>query len=650
MQNRSQEPSAQTGPYPPGADRRHERVASRVLGPSREVLRPLPPELQIVSDAGVSLEQILATVLRAPAGVSPLQALFAEDVIAEEPYYRALAERLGCRYYLGSPPFAEDFDTAKGLRCGVAPLAEGYGAPRAVIAPNPAVTARLLEETLSGRLRPKSFVVTSPKRFAALVRAQCPKSVLDNALARFPEILSARSGATGAQVRFVGVVAALAAVFSEISVQSLSMITSTALWIVFMASIVLRSLASVANADEKQPRILSDDELPTYTIIAPVYREADIVQQLVDAFDALDYPRSKLDIKLVVERRDRETLSRLVGLDLPARYEVIIAPPGEPSTKPRALNLALAEARGELLVVYDAEDIPAPGQLRLAASRFAADSAVDCLQARLTVRNSDDNWLSRLFSLEYATLFDLINPGLCALGLPIALGGTSNHFRVSALVAVGAWDEWNVAEDADLGIRLARYGYKVGSLDSDTTEEAPHEFKNWFAQRVRWQKGWMQTCIVHSRKPILFVLDLGVPRACVVTMLIFGAVVSALLWPVFAVSTIWRAFGPQAGPLSQWREAVDVFVYLLACAGVWAVLIPAIVAARQRRLRVGAATFALLPLYYVLISLAAWAAILDLILRPHFWAKTEHGRAGRKPRRPGLLRDSRVRRRLKSGC
>ena len=649
MQNRSQEPSAQTGPYPPGADRRHERVASRVLGPSREVLRPLPPELQIVSDAGVSLEQILATVLRAPAGVSPLQALFAEDVIAEEPYYRALAERLGCRYYLGSPPFAEDFDTAKGLRCGVAPLAEGYGAPRAVIAPNPAVTAQLLEETLSGRLRPKSFVVTSPKRFAALVRAQCPKSVLDNALARFPEILSARSGATGAQVRFVGVVAALAAVFSEISVQSLSMITSTALWIVFMASIVLRSLASVANADEKQPRILSDDELPTYTIIAPVYREADIVQQLVDAFDALDYPRSKLDIKLVVERRDRETLSRLVGLDLSARYEVIIAPPGEPSTKPRALNLALAEARGELLVVYDAEDIPAPGQLRLAASRFAADSAVDCLQARLTVRNSDDNWLSRLFSLEYATLFDLINPGLCALGLPIALGGTSNHFRVSALVAVGAWDEWNVAEDADLGIRLARYGYKVGSLELRHDRGGAARVQELVCATRPLAKGWMQTCIVHSRKPILFVRDLGVPRACVVTMLIFGAVVSALLWPVFAVSTIWRAFGPQAGPLSQWREAVDVFVYLLACAGVWAVLIPAIVAARQRR-RGWRRDLRAVPLYYVLISLAAWAAILDLILRPHFWAKTEHGRAGRKPRRPGLLRDSRVRRRLKSGC
>ena len=214
------------------------------------------------------------------------------------------------------------------------------------------------------------------------------------------------------------------------------MIASAGLWLLFLASIGMRGLASVANPDEKRPRMLSDDELPTYTVVAALYREADVVRQLVDALDALDYPKSKLDIKLVVERRDPQTLTRLLALDLPARYEIVVAPPGAPSTKPRALNLALAEARGELLVVYDAEDIPARGQLRLAASRFAADRAVDCLQARLMVRNPGDSLLSRLFSLEYAALFDLINPGLCALGLPIALGGTSNHFRVSALVAV----------------------------------------------------------------------------------------------------------------------------------------------------------------------------------------------------------------------
>jgi cellulose synthase/poly-beta-1,6-N-acetylglucosamine synthase-like glycosyltransferase len=639
METRSQEPHKQIGPTrAPIPLRPAERLHSRGLLPPRASPRSLPPELQIAADAGVPLDELMAAAASAPAGVSPLQALLAAGVIGEERYYRALAEWLGCGYYLGSPRFAEEFDAPRGLRCGVAPLAAPYGVARAVIAPRAAVAPRLIEMTLTERLRPESFVVTSPQRFAALVRAQRARQVLDHALGRLPGVLSAKSGLMSAQVGFIGLVASLAAALGAVSVDVLSMIASAALWIMFLASIAVRSLASLANGDQKRCRILSDDELPIYTVIAPVYREAGVVRQLVGAFDALNYPKSKLDIKLVVERGDRETLSRLLALDLPARYEVVVAPPGEPTTKPRALNLALAEARGDFIVVYDAEDIPAPGQLRLAASRFAAEPEVDCLQARLTVRNREDSWLSRLFSVEYAVLFDLINPGLCALGLPIALGGTSNHFRVSALVDVGGWDEWNVTEDADLGIRLARYGYKVGALDSDTSEEAPHELKNWFRQRVRWQKGWMQTCIVHSRNPAQFVRDLGAARAVVATVLIFGAVVSALLWPAFAASTLWRAFGPVEGELSRWREASDVFVYLLSFAGIFSILVPMIVAVKQRRLRVAAAAFALLPLYYGLVTLAAWTAIVDLIVRPHFWAKTEHGRAGRKPVRAGVLR------------
>ncbi len=168
-------------------------------------------------------------------------------------------------------------------------------------------------------------------------------------------------------------------------------------------------------------------------------------------------------------------------------------------------------------------------------------------------------------------------------------------------------------------------------MNSDTSEEAPNDFKNWFAQRVRWQKGWMQTCIVHAREPIGFCRDFGALRACAATILIVGALVGALLWPPFALDTLWRAFGPCAALLPRSREAVDVFVYLLACAGIWAVLGPAIVVVRQRRLKVGVGGFALLPLYYALVTLAAWAAIADLIVRPHFWAKTEHGRVRRKP-------------------
>jgi hypothetical protein len=468
-------------------DRRPEREAEADTHPGL-----LPPELEFIVAQGVSRQRLLAFLAAAPSGVRALDALLKEGTLPEEAYYRALARRLGCEYYRGEPPFAEHFDPMKSLKCGVAPLYERGQTVRAVIAPGARSVRGLIEMTRSGRFHPASFALTSPQRFASFVRMRRGEAILDDALGRLPAGLSARTGLSGAQTTMAGLIAALGLALAIANPPVLATCLSAASWVVFLASILLRSMACVADGATSRPRPLTDDELPVYTIVAALFREAEVVGDLVKAFDALDYPKSKLDIKLVVERRDRETLSRILELRLPARYELIVAPPGEPSTKPRALDIVLAVARGELLTVYDAEDEPSSDQLRLAASRFAAERDLDCLQARLAVRNTADSWLSMLFAIEYAVLFDLINPGLAALDLPIALGGTSNHFRVDSLQGAGGWDEWNVAEDADLGIRLARLGYKVGSLDSDTPEEAPHEFANWFGQRVRWEKGWIR--------------------------------------------------------------------------------------------------------------------------------------------------------------
>jgi len=432
---------------------------------------------------------------------------------------------------------------------------------------------------------------------------------------------------TGFQTAAVGIAAILVFFLGVADFEVLCTLLSAVLWLIFSASVMLRSMAAIANGPEVFPSKVTDDELPNYTIVVALYREASVVEDLVKAIDTLDYPKGKLDIKLVVEQRDVETFSRLVELRLPGRYEVIVAPLGKPQTKPRALNIALSSARGDLIVVYDAEDIPASNQLRLAASRFAADKDLDCLQARLAIRNHGESWLSKLFAIEYAILFDVINPGLCALDLPIPLGGSSNHFRVRSLVGVGAWDEWNVTEDADLGVRLARFGYRVKALDSDTWEEAPFEVGNWFRQRVRWQKGWMQTLIVHARRPIFFWRDLGPRRAVAAATLIVGAIFGCLFWPAFAVGTIWRAVTAGQGAMSPWREMSDVFTYILALSGVWTILLPAVIAAKFRRLNVTASVLLLLPVYYLLVSVATWVAMLDLALRPHYWAKTTHGRS-----------------------
>jgi glycosyltransferase XagB len=454
----------------------YDRASSPPHEHADHVGRGLPPELAFLASEGFSSEPLLNAVSAAPQSVAPVDQLLSDGKITEEVYYRALASHLGCQYYSGAPPFARSFDAVKGLRCGVAPLEPRSPGPRMVIAPRAKFVPRLIEATHSGAIRSGSFAVTSPQRFASLVRAHHGSELLDVALGRLPSSLTAREGMTRLQTAALAVAAALALALGVADFDALEAVSSGILWLIFSAAVTLRSMAAVASGPEIHPYDLTDDELPSYTVVVALYRETSVVEHLVKAIDAFDYPKSKLDIKLIVEQRDVETLGRIVELRLPARYEVVVAPSGRPQTKPRALNIALSTARGEFVVVYDAEDIPAPDQLRLAASRFAAEKDLDCLQARLAIRNHNESWLSKLFAIEYAILFDVINPGLCALNLPIPLGGSSNHFRIGSLVGVGAWDEWNVTEDADLGVRLARFGYRVKALDSDTWEEAPYEF------------------------------------------------------------------------------------------------------------------------------------------------------------------------------
>jgi cellulose synthase/poly-beta-1,6-N-acetylglucosamine synthase-like glycosyltransferase len=252
-------------------------------------------------------------------------------------------------------------------------------------------------------------------------------------------------------------------------------------------------------------RRLSDAELPVYTVLAPLHREAAILGQLVRSLAALRYPRHKLDIKLVVESEDHETRTALARCRLPPGFEVIVVPPALPLTKPKALNYALAFARGSLLTVFDAEDIPEPGQLRLAADIFAASGPeIACLQARLAFYNSHENWLARQFAIEYAVLFDLQLPMLSALSCAFPLGGTSNHFRTAALKRVGRWDPYNVTEDADLGFRLARHGYRCRAIAASTHEEANVALANWMQQRARWLKGFLRLVNGHpSRNQII---------------------------------------------------------------------------------------------------------------------------------------------------
>ncbi len=366
--------------------------------------------------------------------------------------------------------------------------------------------------------------------------------------------------------------------------------------------------------------------LPRYTLLVPLYDEAEIAAELIQALKRLDYPAEKLQVLLIIEECDARTRAAVGAVHIPAHMSVVVVPDGTPRTKPRALNYALRRATGDLVVVYDAEDVPEADQLRRAASLLASTPRLGCVQARLNVLNDHETWLTRQFAIEYTVLFDCILPTLDRLGLPVPLGGTSNHFSKTVLEEVGGWDPFNVTEDADLGIRLARTGWTVQVLDSTTWEEAPATFRSWRNQRTRWLKGWMQTYLVHMRRPFETVRDLGWLRFFGLQVLMGGLILSALVHPWFyAVALVELVFGPLRAlhhhALSDAVLVVGIFNLVLGY--VTGVALGCVAVAGRGRHRL--ARWALLmPAYWLLISLAAYRALYQLATTPYSWEKTQH--------------------------
>lgn len=366
------------------------------------------------------------------------------------------------------------------------------------------------------------------------------------------------------------------------------------------------------------------DRWPTYTVLVPLYRESSICRQLVTALDELDYPKEALDIIFLVEQEDDLTQRNLRKL-LRQSMRMIVMPRGKPQTKPRALSVGLTAAKGEYVTVFDAEDRPEPLQLKRALCQFALEGPeTACLQGALSIDHADANWLVRQFAFEYAALFDVFLPFLARHNLLLPLGGTSNHFRASALREVGGWDPFNVTEDADLGVRFARYGYKTKTVVTSTYEEAPLTVKAWLHQRTRWHKGWIQTLVVHLRHPKLTYQQLGLKNFLLLLLLFGGGMLclwGAPLTVAAGLSMAWIA-------LSQGVEALGVFsLVTLLCFlfGVGGAVTSVLQGSAQRGLKPSFAELASIPIYWLLGSLASYKALVEFIINPHYWRKTEHG-------------------------
>lgn len=388
---------------------------------------------------------------------------------------------------------------------------------------------------------------------------------------------------------------------------------------VFLAGASIRLAAIFTPLQRLDCPMLTDRDLPQYTLIVPLYREAEVAAELVANLDRLDYPRDRLQALIMLEADDLATQAAFHTLDLPSFIQVLVAPPGKPRTKPRACNVALEMAKGELVVIYDAEDAPDPLQLREAAARFAAEAdSLACLQAPLRVETPRYlAFIAEQFRLEYAALFQVLLPAYARWGLPFPLGGTSNHFRISALRKVGGWDAYNVTEDADVGFRLASAGYRLGVIERPTLETAPTSLEQWGPQRARWIKGHLQTLAVHARSQtrrqprtlLALIVTLGVPIAA------SNLHAPAMLIAGVGVAVNWMA----DGELSVTFADLTLYMFGWAVSAACAALGLVRSGDKPRFLHL----FGMVG-YWMMWVFASPRAVWQFFVAPHRWDKTRH--------------------------
>lgn len=577
-------------------------------------------------------------------GTSLERELLAHGSLDARTYYETLARILGLRYLDAIPPesvvLGRHADSA--LRQPRLLPVEMEGHRYYVIAPE---ASRLDEIKAWMQRRPAladQLVVAAPSVIREAVwSSRAPERVSETVRRLFENDMadSARIVLTGSQGFVMGLLLAAILGATVLAPSTAAIVWHVLLSVFFFACIVMRFAALAFSAPAVNPVLPSvrTPGLPVYTVAVALYREAEVIDQLLGSLSRLNWPRSLLEIKLICEEDDAETLAALARHDLPPEYEVIRVPPMEPRTKPKALHYALNGARGDFLVIYDAEDRPHPDQLLEAYAVFAeADEGLACLQAPLVISNAQNSRLSAVFALEYGGLFRGLLPFLARLGLPLPLGGTSNHFRMGALRAAGAWDPFNVTEDADLGMRLFRRGYRGGVLRLPTLEDAPERLGIWMRQRTRWFKGWLQTWLVMMRAPRRLWQEMGPAGFVAFQILIGGMLCSALGHPLLAIF-VCVALAKLLGGHLAFDAGLHTMLFGLDCLNfVGGYLVFILLARRpmvaEERRRVGR-RWIWVPPYWVAMSAAAWLAVFELARDPFYWAKTPHGSP--PPRRTG---------------
>jgi len=596
-------PSLFDGPHAPAPH-------VEIFGPAE---RDLPKDISFLQRQGIGLPYLLAAIERSRlCGISAAQALIRGGILSEVQYYQCVAAELGLEFVENTPDTATPFfdPPSPDQLDKMATMVAVDGDKRILhIAPDMNQVDALKEvfarhHGFSSRVR-----VTTQSSNRSALEERSKKSLLRHAVDGLSQVLPTLSARTTISVK-----------------QAVCLL------------LLLQAIGFVLLfADHVALVTLSFKHYPVYSVLVALYREESQIDDLVDSLKKLQWPIEKLEIKLICEADDPRTIAAvrnaLKRRNAP-HINLVIVPVCKPRTKPKALNFALPLCRGRYLVIYDAEDRPHPLQLKEAYWKFTTSPKnLVCLQAPLRIHNHRESWLSRFFAVEYSTLFDGLLPVLAKHNLPLPLGGTSNHFKRAALERAGGWDPYNVTEDADLGMRLSRMGYSLGTLAKPTYEEAPISVLVWLKQRTRWFKGWLQTWLVHMRDPAKLYRDLGLAGFLSFHIMITGMVVSALVHPLllyFVGETIWQAIS------MGWRTVVLSWVFWLDLATILiGYLAFASLALRTLGLLLNGPRVSILwltPLYWLLLSVAAWRAALHLIYKPHEWEKTPHRIQSKPPK------------------
>ncbi|MCC2608417.1 glycosyltransferase family 2 protein [Neorhizobium petrolearium] len=637
------------GEYPPASptaqDDAWQTPAPPGTGPQEHVRDPVDdPELAALAALGFSKPLLSMLSDRAWRNGTRVESeLLHSGQVSETAYYGAIARFLRLPFVETiDPPLITDAPLLdmQLQRPNQIRINHRHRAPQVAVVPEAARLADLGAALSAMPQLGRDLAITTPSAIRRAVwQAGAGRRVRDTVnelFDRFPSF-SARIVLSGHQGFYAGL--GLAALLSAlIIVPSTTLIfLHVLLSLIYLASLLLRFAAFTRQhfGQPMRPALPAPEgTLPCYTVMVALYREAAVAEQLIASLKRLDWPDALLDIKLVCEADDHETIAALKALSPGAHFEIIEVPPSSPRTKPKALTYALGAARGEFLAIYDAEDRPHPQQLREAYARFRAMPAeLACLQAPLIITNAKESWISALFSLEYSGLFRGLLPMLARMRMPLPLGGTSNHFRTRSLREAGGWDPFNVTEDADLGLRLYRLGYRSDVIARQTLEDAPTTIHIWMGQRSRWFKGWLQTWLVLMRDPRRLIREMGLLAFCTFQLMIGGMLISSLLHPLIIIFMGIGVYSMLEAPADDVPAGVlSLFVIdsinILGSYLIFLGLGMGSMIHHEKR-QIGW-RWTGVALYWLMTSAAAWRAVLELRSKPFFWNKTPHVPARRR--------------------